>query len=213
MNPLILPLLASAILGFALLKKGGPSASAPHRRALVIGDSHSEAPWTFGGRINAMLQGRGLISDVEGNRGWSVRRYLNTGALISALTKQRPDLLVVALGANDQVSDAQSDSYKRSLREFLNYARGAGVREVVWFGPSKSEGSQAHRMPTRRRVARLQMEVLRDPQTKNLYRPMKISWVDSMPLTADLPTRDGVHMGPSEYQTPASRAAPSLSLV
>ncbi len=212
MNPLLLPLLASAILGFALLRKEGSSPAAPYRRALVIGDSHSEAPWTFGGRVNAMLQARGLSSDIEGNRGWSVRRYLDTGTLASTLAKQKPDLLVVALGANDQVSDAQSDSYKRSLREFLNYARGAGVREVVWFGPSKSEGSQEHRMPTRRRVARLQMEVLRDTRTKDLYRPMKISWVDSMPLTADLPTRDGVHMGPSEYQSWAARAAPYLSL-
>ena len=140
MNPFLLPIVALGGLGlFFLSRQQKGTDLSKYSRAMVVGDSHSEADWTFGGRMGQFLKGRGIQTKVVGNRGWSVSRYLQTGRLDEELRQSRPQLLLVALGANDQVSPSQVTDYQDKLRRFLQKARSWEVKEVVWFGPSKSE--------------------------------------------------------------------------
>ena len=209
MNPFIIPILLLGGAGLFLLRKGGTPGVRPissFSRGMVVGDSHSEASWTFGGRMGEFLQSQGVPAHVVGNRGWSVARYLGTPVLDQELARFRPDLLIVALGANDQVGPRQVDDYQNMLRRFLEKAQRAGVQEVIWFGPSKSEGAQAHRMPTRVRVAETQRDFFRSHGVPGLT----VRWIDSLALTSDLPTRDGVHMAHREYGIWANRAQQTL---
>jgi len=210
MNPIILLPLALAGIGLYLLRPdaaAGPRPVSSFSRGMVVGDSHSEASWTFGGRMGEFLQGRGLQAKVVGNRGWGVGRYLGSPVLDRELGGFRPDLLVVALGANDQVAPHQVDDYRNRLRRFLEKAKAAGVQEVIWFGPSKSEGAQAHRMPTRVRVAETQRDFFRSHGVPGLT----VRWIDTLGMTADLATRDGVHYRQPEYLEWSRRAQRSLT--
>ena len=231
MNPIILPIIALGGLGFFLLRREGAGPEpggvvrshagrespvlralrrqpvSGFRRGMVVGDSHSEADWTFGGRMGEFLRAQGLEARVVGNRGWSVARYLSSGTLERELQSFRPDFLIVALGANDQVRPSGADDYQDRVRRVGELAKGWGVKRLVWFGPSKSEGSQAHRMEGRRFVAGLQKAALEHPA----LHAMDVRWFDSIPLTADLPTRDGVHMRRPEYLEWSRRAQALLT--
>ena len=213
MNPLILPILALGGLGVLLLRRGaGPGGArrlplSAFQRGMIIGDSHSEASWTFGGRLGEFLDSKGLETRVVGKRGWTVFRYLSTDTLRGQLEAHRPDFLIVALGANDQVQPHRADDYQDMVRRVTEIAKEAGVKRLVWFGPSKSDGPEAHRMESRRFVAGLQRDALRQPGPEGLH----IEWIDSMPMTADLPTRDGVHMRRPEYLEWSRRAQSALT--
>ena len=190
MHPAIYIGLGTALLFFAF--KGKKKFS----RALVVGDSHSEASWTLGGQLKDKLQAAGLTSKVVGNRGKGVPWYLSTGTLSSELGSFRPDLLVVALGAND-AGQYNEPGYKAALTEFVQTADSSGVQHIIWLGPSKSEGSLSHKMPARQQIAAWQQETLP---------PLGVEWHDSMPMTLDLTTRDGVHYREAEYAVWAARA-------
>ncbi len=190
MHPAIFISLGAALLFFALQGKK------EYKRALVVGDSHSEASWTLGGKLKAKLKAAGLTSEVVGNRGKGVPWYLSSGTLSAELSSFRPDLLVVALGANDagQYNEA---GYKAALTEFVQTADSAGVQHIIWLGPSKSEGTLAHKMADRQQIAAWQQQALP---------PLGVEWHDSMPMTLDLNTHDGVHYREAEYAVWAARA-------
>ena len=190
MHPAIFIGLGAALVLFAL--RSGERLS----RGLVVGDSHSEASWTLGGQLKDKLQAAGLTSRVVGNRGKGVPWYLSSGTLSSELKSFQPDLLVVALGAND-AGQYNESGYKAALTEFVQTAKGNGVKQIIWLGPSKSEGSLSHKMPARQQIAAWQQETLP---------PLGVEWHDSMPMTLDLDTRDGVHYKQSEYAIWAARA-------
>lgn len=200
---LVLTAAAGLVVGSFLLLRRQPEGvqasplASGLSRALVVGDSHSEAAWTLGGRLRDALAAAGFVAEVEGNRGKGAVWYVTSGRLKARLASFKPDLLVVALGGNDagQVEGA----YKAKLGEFVQLARAAEVRQIVWFGPPRSEGALAARQPARQKIADWQEEVLPG---------LGVEWHDSMDLTADLPTVDGVHYASAKYATWASRAAP-----
>jgi lysophospholipase L1-like esterase len=55
--------------------------------------------------------------------------------------------------------------------------------------------------PARRRIADYQRDTLPS---------LGVEWHDSMSMTADLPTRDGVHYRSAQYATWAERAMPLI---
>jgi lysophospholipase L1-like esterase len=192
-----LPLVAaSSLLASAVLLLSGKKKL---KRALVVGDSHSEASWTLGGRIKTALAAAGFVSKVEGNRGKGVVWYVESGKLSAALRAFKPDLLVVAIGGND--AGTPEAEYKAKLTEFVRLARAAGVWEIVWFGPPKADGPRITAQTGRMLIAVYQSEVLPG---------LGVEWHDSMDLAADLPTADGVHYASREYATWASRAVPLI---
>ena len=196
MHPGILIGLGALALAVALIPRGGGLTVPAYHRGLVVGDSHSEAAWTFGGRLGIKLQEAGMSATVAGNRGKTVKWYVDTGELERQLAAAQPELLVVALGANDMARN--ESNYKDYLQRFVGLAKAAGVRKIIWFGPSKSEREKAHLMPNRDKIAKWQSEMLPT---------LNVEWHDSMPLTYDLPTRDGVHYRSAEYGVWSDRAA------
>ena len=194
MNPLVLIALGLAGLGAAL-------ALAPERvraeRVLLVGDSHSEAAWTFGGRVVAKLEEAGIPLVVrKGNRGKGVGWYNTSGTLRDEVASVRPDLLIVSLGGNDAGS-FQESSYAAALGQFVDTAKAGGVKHIIWFGPPRADKGLAYKQPARQEVANWQGKYLPG---------MGVQWHDSMRLTEDLPTRDGVHYARGEYDVWASRA-------
>jgi len=219
---------AAALLTFALTRGESAAEVVTYQRGMVIGDSHSRPSWGFGGRLGKMLNDAGIPTQIvaHGGRGapWFVSgRYpallprpgRGSNTLKEALADFHPDLLIVALGANDAllgIVDGYSHSgehklapfpqrqeqYLAVLAEFVQIAKDAGVRKIIWFGPSKSEGEKAHLMPNRDKIAKWQAEMLPT---------LNVEWHDSMPLTYDLPTRDGVHYRSAEYGVWSDRAA------
>jgi lysophospholipase L1-like esterase len=126
-----------------------------------------------------------------------VKWYLDSGELQRQVAEFRPDLLIVALGAND-AGNVTEGPYKQYLAQFVDQARAGGVKKIIWLGPSKSEGPQAHRMAARNDIAAWQSQALP---------PLGVVWHDSLSMTVDLPTRDGVHYRHAEYTVWAARAA------
>lgn len=194
-----LPLAAASSLlaAAALLLLGGKKVKL--KRALVVGDSHSEASWTLGGRIGTALAAAGFTSKVEGNRGKGVVWYVDSGRLSAVMRAFSPDLLVVAIGGND-VGTPEAE-YKAKLAEFVRLARAAGVKEIVWFGPPKADGPRITAQTARMLIAVYQSEVLPG---------LGVEWHDSMDIAADIPTSDGVHYNHSGYATWASRVVPLI---
>ena len=194
MNPLVLIGLGIAGLGLALVT----SVKLYHpERVLIVGDSHSEASWTFGGRLATKLAEAGVPRvDVAGNRGKGVRWYLESGTLNAELDQHRPDMVIVELGGNDAVKGYRKATYQTYLGRFVDLLREKDVKRIVWLAPTKHEGS-ASAESKRRQIAAWQQE----------YLPGRgVEWYDMHPLTIDLPTRDGVHYDQANYEIWATRA-------
>lgn len=194
MHPAVLIGLGAAGLFFALTL-GGRGYPRPER-VLVLGDSHSEASWTLGGRVAAKIKEAGIpVVERVGNRGKGVPWYVRTGRLAEEVARVQPDLLIVPLGGND-AGQYSEDTYRTALESFVRIAREGGVTQIIWFGPSKVDQDKVHMSPARREIARWQSIYLP---------PLDVQWFDAVDYTADLPTRDGVHMRRPEYETWASR--------
>jgi len=194
MNPLVL--VALGLVGLAAALSLASERVRPER-VLLVGDSHSEAPWTFGGRVVAKLEEAGIPLVVrKGHRGKGVGWYNTSGTLRDEVASVRPDLLIVALGGNDAGRFQEAD-YAAALREFVDTAKAGGIKHIIWFGPPRSDKGLAYKQPARQKVANWQAKHLPG---------MGVQWHDSMRLTEDLPTRDGVHYEHGEYEVWASRA-------
>lgn len=110
-----------------------PSASAAVRVVAVLGDSLSVSP-SREASFPAVLQSR---LDAEGLR-W---RVLNAGrngdttaqglARLDSVLAQQPDILIVALGANDGLRGVAADAVRRNLDEIITRAKGRGVRVLL----------------------------------------------------------------------------------
>ena len=175
-----------------------------HSRILWIGDSHSEASWTLGGQTVTGLQQRGFESVKRvAHRGKGVHWYNNTGTLSREIAQFQPDLLIVLLGGND-AGQATEAEYARALQGFVATAKNGGVKRIIWFGPPRSDGPLAHKQPARQQIADWQRHYLGE---------LGVEWTDSMDLTQDLPTRDGVHYSQPEYSVWSARALEVLDNV
>jgi len=92
---------------------------------LWIGDSHLEAMHS---RIRDLSAERGIGGLVSYRRGWSSGRWLRDGDVASLLARAKPNIVVYALGANDDPIDP------RPIVALADLARAADAR-VIWFGP------------------------------------------------------------------------------
>jgi len=147
----------------------------------------------------------------------------------------RPTFLVVVLGVNDSrlgMENGRSPSghrlgplatreaaYKEALRKFVAQAKADGIEKIVWLGPSKIEDDpdaeeRAERgLRARKHGAWLNPGAVRIAQwQKEALEPLGVEWHDSQPMTADLPTRDGIHFRERESGIWASRAATAMGL-
>lgn len=162
---------------------------------LILGDSHSEASYTLGGRLASEIEAAGIPVTLEGHRNRGVEWYLTSGTLASSLADLPPDLAIVQLGGRDAVEVYEEMDYKELLLAFVEQLRQAGTNTIVWLSPTKHEGS-AWSQTQRREIARWQAEYLPS---------LGVEVFDQYPVTIDLATVDGVHYGPIQYQVWAER--------
>ena len=217
---------ATAALLFAI-SRGTGGERVQYQRGLVVGDSHSR-PGGVGPKLAQMLTEGGIPTQVVSHPGRGTSWFVSgrPSPLSRALAQNNPDLLVVILGSND-AHQARKDglspsgrhrtgplatreaTYKAALVKFVKTAKAAGVKHIVWVGPSKMEdpprgGASRHGaflQPAAMRVASWQREVLAAP----------VEWHDSHGLTRDLPTRDGLHFNTPEAAIWANRIASRIS--
>ena len=186
-----------------------------YSRAMLVGDSHSSRSWAVGGQLAQKLVDAGIPTHREAHGGMNTAWFLRSGTLAKGLSKSRPELLVVIMGTNDSrmgMHDPAYDlagnklrpfkkrraSYRANLAKFVQKAKDAGVKHIIWFGPSKMSGKKAFLMEPALRVERWQQEVLK---------PLGVEWHSSMELTKDLPNSDGIHFKKRDYTTWGNRAA------
>lgn len=165
-------------------------------RLVLVGDSHMEEAGLAPGLIDGLrAQGLEPIA-VHALRGKGVRWFLDEGRLDRILEVHRPTMLVVELGANDTATN----TYERTLGEFVDKAKAAGAR-IVWVGPPHATNTEVG--ARHESVSAVQAFYLGEKG---------VPWIDSRPMTADLRhARDGVHFVRDSYDEWARRLAPAVA--
>jgi lysophospholipase L1-like esterase len=152
-------------------------------RVVLIGDSHMEA---LGPRLQRLMPERldVQVVGVEARRGWSTRRYLQSGDL--PRLRGDADVAVVELGGNDAAARIGPDAHATDVRRVMDVLAPA---RVIWVGPGVT--------------TRADLESYRGPirhAQKRTVEERGGSWIDSQPLTAEGKlARDGVHFTASGY--------------
>lgn len=149
-------------------------------RYALIGDSHSEVLWPL---VKRALESQGhsvVISRSE--RGWDLLRYDQEGSLFRQLAASKPDAVVVGLGANNWEAPGP---YSNRISSWVSAIRAMGA-QPVWIGPGRARG------PAKSDVV-AQHGVTAETQ-KSLLRGLGVPWLDSRPITDNVPSPDGVHL-------------------
>lgn len=167
----------------------------PGVKVAVIGNSHMEA---LGPRLSRLLPGAlGVtLTNVEARRGWSTRRYLQSGD-IPGLARGA-DVVIVELGGNDASAHIGANDHAQDVFSFL---RQVGDKKVVWIGPGVTTrvDLEARRAP------------IRDGQRAAL-RAAGQTWVDARPMTSTrLLAPDGVHFRGDGYDAWAEQLVRRLA--
>jgi len=186
----------------ALLALGGGAAATIGRRkpqtALVVGDSHSEVSWTFGGILAQRMRDAGITTFLEGVPGSSVFWWTQNNRLEELVQSLPPvDLAIVQLGGGDAARRPNQEQYNAQLYEFVSILRAAGVREIIWLSPTKDDGNGGSDA-RRAELANWQAEKLP---------ALGVEVISQRQFTDDLQTRDGIHyfQGEGGYLTWARR--------
>ena len=195
-------LAAFAAVGFLIGRKAGDQ---PLNRILIVGDSQSASPGTFGDNVAKALRNQGFEVEVLARVGAGVLtagkscegRYF-AQRLPLALSRFKPQLVIVELGGNDAWCWGASNKkakYQQEVKAFASAIKGSGAK-VLWLGPSYASSSAGYQ--TRRaRIGSYQKEVLQ---------PLGIQWIDSVPYTKELTRKDdGVHYPAASYREWANR--------
>jgi len=188
----------------------------PRGRTLIIGDSQSQ---THNARLEPTPGQRTLGPEIAralghqtiavGVAGRGVRSWLAAKpgkiSLAELYAKHTPETLIVELGGNDAMfltvrGGSMSESfYKRQLREFVARARDAGVKRIVWLGPSFVDDPEYNVL--RKRIALWQSQVLP---------PLGVPWLDQQDATKALTRPDKLHYTPKSYAAWAASVTPKI---
>ena len=208
-------LAAFAAVGFLIGRKEGK------KRILILGDSQSQthstrlqptprtAAYTLGPSIAKYLRGKGHDATAVGVAGRGVRSYLSAKpgkmALSEIFAEHKPEVLIVELGGNDAIflsprgGNMSESFYKRKLAEFVGKAKEAGVKKIIWLGPSYVDDPSYNAL--RLNIAKWQSEVLPG---------LGVRWSSQQEVTKPLRRGDGLHHDSSGYAVWSAKVAPTL---
>jgi lysophospholipase L1-like esterase len=137
--------------------------------------------------VSKLLQSAGhTVVLTEANAGWSEAKYLSSGNLASKLSAARPDLVVFALGGNNQKMKAAD--YLADVGQLVRMAKNAGAAHVLYVGPATATEV----------VTSARHETSADILAANVP-SMGVTWLDSRPLTLSGQRSDGVHFNDAAY--------------
>jgi len=207
----------------------------------------------------AFKSGKGTFYFIGEDSGWKHKltgrgkpgRKTRPSPIQQAIRKNPAELLVVVLGANDfRLGLAEGDYrpfglrrkgpiapraalYKNALAKFVEQAKGAGVKKIIWIGPSRVEDPPDKERRAARRAecppgdkkclkknrmrkhgawsnpAAMQIGAWQ----KEVLEPLGVEWHDSQPMTSDLSTADGIHFPKKESAAWAARAGQAMSVL
>lgn len=193
-----------------------PTRTGP-RTILLVGDSHWASAGTLGAQLQSRLKAQGHTVNRLAMYGKGVLGPRDSAwftdenqRLQRALQTMRPDLVIVGLGANDawghgtartaQERETLKREYQQALRNFAGIIQQSGA-DLVWLGPSAVDDANFER--ARQKIRNYQQETLGNV------------WIDTLPMTRNLPRTDGAHYASAEYAQWAQRllAGPLSSLM
>ena len=188
---------------------------------LILGDSQSQtydaklrptpktASYTLGTKIADHLKTKGHDARTIGIAGRGVRSYLGAKkgslSLDEIFDKYKPQTLIVELGGNDAMfltkkgGSMSEKFYKAKLVQFVKKAQDAGIKKIIWLGPSYVDDAAYNQL--RLKIARWQSEVLP---------ALGVAWADQQENTKGLTRNDGLHHGAAGYAAWAAKLGPQL---
>lgn len=187
---------------------------APLRSVLWIGDSQTQASHTFGRKVADRLRSAGYDVDVVARNGWGLlafrsKKVAGDRYLPTLIASQKPDVLVVGVGGNDAALGPSDSAYKHAVRDTLRQAWEAGVRRVIWLGPSwvdddvvKAKRGIEGYAGKRARIQRLVEEAVAGDD--------RVTVLTQSNHTAQLERPDGLHYTGAAYTAWADKATPEI---
>lgn len=131
--------------------------------------------------------------------GFSERAFLNDDELFEQVSYAKPEKLIIALGGNNM----EGASYVLStLGPLLSRLREAGVKDILWIGPFRSD-------PSRAPDTALRHERTRGYLSSGLP-AQGVTFVDVYDITDLSGSSDGVHLTPSMYRRVVEQIKPQL---
>lgn len=157
-------------------------------KVVLIGDSHTAG--AFGQRLQSLLIADGDTVARSGQVGWGIRQWVDVLSSPGAALPDRDAAVIVALGHNDWGRPEAIPGLVDDLAEILEDAT---VGPLIWVGPPSTPASNADAT-----AAAIGAALATHPRWV---------WVDSGPLTRDLPAKGagGYHYLPREGATWADR--------
>tara|TARA_Y100000034_G_scaffold52210_1_gene64158 strand:+ start:500 stop:1102 length:603 start_codon:yes stop_codon:yes gene_type:complete len=160
--------------------------------AVLIGDSHSQLHFNY---IMELVPGLNTLAR-HSNPGWSAKSYLESDILDSL---PRAKTAVIALGGNNQ---ELNESFDQKVADLLKRVRQAGISNIVWLGPFWSDPAK--------RADVLERHEWTNERLKQIL-PGNVAYIETMEISKNLPTTDGVHFSGARYKEMIQRLLPWLN--
>lgn len=163
----------------------------------MIGDSHSQVIFPL---VSSALSSAGHQVSLQVSRpGFSEKAFLNDAELLAQVAYAKPDKLIIALGGNNM----EGASYVlTTLGPLLSRLREAGVKDIIWIGPFRSDETKAPETAVRH-------ERTRGYLSSGLA-AQGVPFVDVYDITDLTGSNDGVHLTPSAYRRVVEQIKPQL---
>lgn len=162
-------------------------------RALLVGDSHMQA---LGPRLSELMESYGVeVVGSLANAGKSTAWYAEQQLVERAVLTNNPDVVVFALGGNDQCwGEAEQERAMRAL------VAQAGAAHVVWVGPLSAAVADVDRR-----------HACSTSYSRAIARKLRIPFLDLRRYTPHDMYRDGVHLTAAGYDQLSLDIAEPLS--
>ena len=131
--------------------------------------------------------------------GLSEKAFLNDADLWSQIAYAKPERMIIALGGNNM----EGSSYVlTTLSPLISRLRDAGVKDIIWIGPFRSDEVKAASTAVRH-------ERTRGYLSGGLV-ALGVPFVDVYDITDLSGSNDGVHLTPAAYRRVVEQIKPQL---
>ena len=158
---------------------------------LLIGDSYGVGMRPYVAQAFSHQFSRGYVT-VSAETGWSTRRWMREGDVSGLLHQSNPNIVIVALGTNDEGEENSPDAYESMISRFDAMAAETGAL-VIWVTSFAGPGSEERFRLVRETVG---------------FRRV----IDGRGLVSGLLSGDSVHPSGRNYQIVAEKLASEVRI-